>query len=594
MRIRARSWLVFLALAAVTSGCRTPPPDVSRALTTTVALESKADQTQQKLPAAPDWAGSGDCLDQLILLRDMAAQGRLEESHAPPFAVAPATPASSLEWVRSTAVPIIADLPLQSYDDQTAAAAAAPCLLLVGQPGEVRSTHRVVDFQTVASEYQSGVRSEKNPDYDAAQARLREAERETKRRGPGVLSVGDPMLDLVGLMVGGVIAAFDHVGSDDDVDDALAALKETPRSRDRPMYRAYEFERSTVRAGKEATIGVGLRDLRRGRIWRSQVRQREMRQLALLEGLDPRDRDYDQHRAGGMSREEFEHWQRQPPQLPLSALVAALVEQRSEVDGSPEGPELIAEASPDVSPVDWFASADAEENNASVLPEIAALAPGAGPGTGWRPADHQASIAEAAPAATELRAAPHPRTALDPTARRAVLDPRAASVVQLEAGSRRGNGLYVRPRLVATTVDLVGSTSVIDVTTNEGDAALGLVVHADPETGLALVHVPRAGRPVLLPQAPSPGSRQMVDVLELIAPGQARLTRAILEGGPGAPALALEFDAAAAATSAGAPVFLNDRAIALVATGERAPEGSVISIEALDELLESEALAALH
>ena len=84
MRIRARSWLVFLALAAVTSGCRTPPPDDSRALTTTVALESKAYQAEQKLPAAPDWAGSGDCLDQLILLRDMAAQGRLEEAHAPP------------------------------------------------------------------------------------------------------------------------------------------------------------------------------------------------------------------------------------------------------------------------------------------------------------------------------------------------------------------------------------------------------------------------------------------------------------------------------------------------------------------------------
>jgi hypothetical protein len=86
----------------------------------------------------------------------------------------------------------------------------------------------------------------------------------------------------------------------------------------------------------------------------------------------------------------------------------------------------------------------------------------------------------------------------------------------------------------------------------------------------------------------------MVAVLELIAPGQARLTPAMLEGGPGAPAHALEFAVAAAATSAGAPVFLNDRAVALVAAGGPAPEGNVISIEALGELLESEALAALH
>lgn len=594
MRIRATIWLVLLALAAVPSGCRTPPPDVSRDVTTAVALDGEAPGERQKLPAAPAWAGAGDCLDQLILLHGMAARGRLEETHAPPFAVAPATPASSLEWVRGTAVPVVADLPLQSYDDQTAAAAAAPCLLLVGQPGEVRSAHRVVDFQTVASEYQSGVRSEKNPDYDAAQARLREAERETKRRGPGLLSVGDPMLDLVGLMVGGVIAAFDHVGSDDDVEDALAALKETPRSRDRPIYRAYEFERSTVRAGKEAAIGVALRDLKRGRTWRSQVRQREMRQFAVLEGLDPRDRDYEQHRAGAMSREEFEHWQRQPPQLPMSALVAALVEQRGEVDGSSDEPELIAEAPPDGPPVDWLAAAEAEESSASAPAAIAALATGAGPGAGWTPADQRAPMAAAAPAAAELRAASRPGTAVEPTARPAVLDPRAASVVRIEAGSRRGNGLYVRPRLVVTTVDLVGSTSVIDVMTHEGDVALGLVVHSDPDTGLALVHVPRAGRPALLPHAPSPRSSRMVDVLELIASGQARLTRGILEGDMGAPALALELDAAAAAASAGAPVFLNDRAVALVATGESAPEGNVISIETLDELLESEALAALH
>ena len=167
----------------------------------------------------------------------------------------------------------------------------------------------------------------------------------------------------------GVIAAFDQVGSHDDVGDALAALKETPRSRDRPVYRAYEFERSTVRAGKEATIGVALRDVRHARIWRSEVRQREMRELAVLEGLDPRDRDYEQHRAGALSPEEFEHWQQQPPQLPMSALVAALVEQGGTDAGPrPRDSELIAEATPTVAPVDWLAAAQAEQQDASGLP----------------------------------------------------------------------------------------------------------------------------------------------------------------------------------------------------------------------------------
>ena len=594
MRIRPGSWFVSLALAGMSPGCRTAPPDIAPAATTTAAVASGPDQEHGSAnpPTPIDWAGTGDCLDQLSLLHDMATQSRLEEAHAPPFAVAPATSASSLEWVRGTAVPLIADLPLDSYEDQAAATAAAPCLLLVEQSGDVRAAQRVVDFHTVASEYQSGVRSEKNPDYDAAQARLQEAERETKRRGPGVLQVGDPMLDLVGLVVGGVIAAFGQVGNHDDVDDALAALKETPRSRDRPVYRAYEFERSTVRAGKEATIGVALRDLRSGRMWRSEVRQREMRELAVLEGLDPRDRDYEQHRTGALSRQEFEHWQRQPPQLPMSALVAALVEQ----GGTEEGPqtrdsELIAEAPSTVSPVDWLAAT--EEEDATGLPPLAALAPSAGPATGSTRSKDPAPAAQDAQLGMASRGAGRLGTGVEPIQFAAALDPRVASVVRLEAGSRRGNGIYVRPRLVVTTLDLVDGTSVIDVITDDGEAALGLVVHTDAERGLAVVHVPRAGRPALLSDGPASTSGQMVEVLELIEAGQARRTRAVFRGGIGAPALQLELDAAAA-TSAGAPVFLNGRAIGLIAAREGAPAGDLVPIEALDELLESEALAALH
>ena len=112
---------VLVALAGVPPGCQTAPPDTMPA-TIPAVLGAGGDQEQRSanLPAPIDWARAGDCLDQLNLLHDMAAQGRLEEAHAPPFAVAPATSASSLEWVRGTAVPLVADLPLDSYEDQAA------------------------------------------------------------------------------------------------------------------------------------------------------------------------------------------------------------------------------------------------------------------------------------------------------------------------------------------------------------------------------------------------------------------------------------------------------------------------------------------
>ena len=55
---------------------------------------------------------------------------------------------------------------------------------------------------------------------------MKEAQRENKRRGLSILQVGDPLLDLVGMLVGGVIATFDQFGSDGDLEAKLAALKE--------------------------------------------------------------------------------------------------------------------------------------------------------------------------------------------------------------------------------------------------------------------------------------------------------------------------------------------------------------------------------
>ena len=586
----------MLALTGVLAACQFPPPDADPGAPTAAAPPAMPPQQGISSAGATipiDWTSADDCLGRLRLLHAAAAQGDLEAAHAPPFAIVSAPPTTSLEWVRTPTVPLVLDLPLSSHEDQGAAAAAAPCLLLVEQPSDLRAGHRVIDFQNVASLYQTGVRSEKNPDYDAAQARLREAERESRNGGPDILRVGDPLLDLVGLLVGGVIATFSHLGSGDDLDEALTALKDTPRSRDRPVYRAYEFERSTVRAGKEATIPIALRDLRRGHIWRTQLRQREMRQFSVVEGLDPRDRDYEQHRAGAFSWEEFDHWQSQPPQLPVSALIAALVEMQG-TEGGPRT-ELVADARPSMPPTGALDADDATAGVPSALPLLAAIEPGAG----------------ATRTRAPVRDAPASEPSLDPGPSRAggadtaatvfaaALDPRMASVVRLETGGRRGGGFYVEPRLVVTTADLVGAASVIDVTTSDGERVLGLVVHTDPLRNLAVVHVPRTGQPAPLfdrhPLAPA----DAVDVLELLGGDRARLTLATLQPSEAAgdgtvDAGRFELDLAGAPAAMGAPVFVNERAVGLIADQAGGRRRSIVQVDALAELLQSEALAALR
>lgn len=384
------------------------------------------------------------------------------------------------------------------------------------------------------------------------------------------------------------------------MDEALTALKETPRSRDRPVYSAYEFERSTVRAGKEATIPIALRDLRRGQIWRTQLRQREMRQFAVVEGLDPRDRDYEQHRAGAFSWEEFEHWQRQPPQLPVSALVAALVDTR-DPEGGPrtKGAELVADARSSTPPPGSSHTDPAMGGEpATAMPVVAAIEPGAGPGAGSRSTVPHVRNAPAPPSvdAEPSRDAAAPT---DATVFTAALDPRMASVVRLETGSGRGGGFYVEPRLVVTTAALVGTASVIAVTTGDGEEVLGLVVHTDPARNLALVHVPRTGRPAPLFDGAALAPADAVDVLELLSDDRARVTLARLQ--PAAPAGdrtgntdRSDLDLAGAPASLAAPVFLNERAVGLVAAQGGGSRHHLVPIDGLSTLLQSGVLAALR
>jgi hypothetical protein len=235
---------------------------------------------------------------------------------------------------------------------------------------------------------------------------------------------------------------------------------------------------------------------------------------------------------------------------------------------------------------------------ATVLPSVLALAPMAGPGAGATdlgpdrgsveriPLPAAASAARASP---EAGASQQPGPLTEPAALAATVDPRVASVVRLRAGQQRGNGFYVKPRLVVTAADVIGSASVVDVIASDGKEVLGLVVLADPTRNLAAVYVPRAGPAT--PFAAAPALARMVQVVELAGDGRARVLAAGLEAARGdpAPTSRLELQDDGEDPMPGAPVFLEGRAIGLVG-----PTRNLIGIDAVADLLESEALAALH
>ena len=77
-------------------------------------------------------------------------------------------------------------------------------------------------------------------------------------------------------------------------------------------------------------------------------------------------------------------------------------------------------------------------------------------------------------------------------------------MVAIRAGRAAGHGFYVREDLVLTTYQLVGATSVVDVTTADGATVPALVAAVDPARDLALLQVPRPGPAAVLYQGARP------------------------------------------------------------------------------------------
>lgn len=341
-----------------------------------------------------------------------------------------------------------------------------PCAIRVGEMHKHKAEHRVLDRERVRSSYQSGSHMEKNPAYEAAQARLRQAEKASKPGKSSIISVGDPLIDLFGTLIGGAITGVGQWGEGDQVEEAIDGLMATPRSIEHPKYRSYHFERTNIRASKEAVIPVTMTDRQLQQSWRISLQRREIRDLAILDGLDRQDRDYANHRESSMTDQEFRQWQDEPPELPLDDVIASLL------------------TAPVSSSVDRVANLE-------------------------KPADQrEKSRADAGSSADNFfDAAALPRASFgEPliTGRQTLLKPARsevvakASIVQIVDGDRRGQGVYVAPVFVLTTSNLVEGRGLIDVENGDGGSVLGLVATVDRSRGLALIQVPRPGRAAIL------------------------------------------------------------------------------------------------
>lgn len=235
---------------------------------------------------AETWPGQGRCHDVLAELAVMAPSRRqLLLPEASPVALAVVDRGTTLPR-SAAATGLVLDLPIPLTDDLLG---GAPCLVMLDRTASARAgQRRVLAHELVRSSYRRGTRHLPNAERTALERAARQAERD---RGPEIMATGDPGIDLLGLVAGGIIGGIDlfrRAGESERLRQQIAA---TPDSIEEPVWEPYTYDVTTIEAARTGPLRAALVDHGLGRSWTLDLTVRETRTFRVASNRNPKDRD---------------------------------------------------------------------------------------------------------------------------------------------------------------------------------------------------------------------------------------------------------------------------------------------------------------
>lgn len=287
------------------------------------------------------WPMAGDCR---AMMRDLAAftdkQRRLLDPRASPLALAVVENGSALP-AQAVDAALVMDLPVPLAPSLDLG--PAPCLLLlersVSAPGAAR---RPLAHETVRSTYRKGTRRVTNEDHRNLQRAVREVQQDD---GPEILATGDPALDLIGLVAGGVLGGIDLFRRRSEEERLRASLAATPNAFEEPVWEPYTYEVTTIEATRIGPLRAALVDWRLGRSWIVERTVRDLRSFWVAKGRHARDRDLIEGRDGvAATPADLDVWERGGLRPTLSEIVALLAGAAASEEGTVVAPATIATA----------------------------------------------------------------------------------------------------------------------------------------------------------------------------------------------------------------------------------------------------------
>ena len=362
---------------------------------------------------------------------------------------------------------------------------AYPCLLLAQRVSEpVTETRRVLRSAKLRSTFPKGTRRTVNPERRKLEKAL-SAARWRREDNDEIASTGDPTLDLVGLVVGGVIDGVASFWKKDEIAELEAQLDEAPAFIEEPVLTPYSYKLTELDISRVTGLEVTIYDTERQLAWTNDVIHREVLEVALSDDRHPDDPTIQHSRSRRlMTSTELDAWEHRVP--------------------VPSAGEIVRLAT------------DAVRNPPAIIDMARLLT-----------APIQVAAADIAPAAGADPAAPSRQPRVLASDRRAVVtseeEPktrtlRSATAAELVRIGKEGSSVafHLSSEQLIAPLDGLSTSSLVQLQYPDGEQALGLVEKRDDERGIALVYSPKPG--LVLPLATDLGT-EVTDPPAIRVPG---------------------------------------------------------------------------
>ena len=376
-----------------------------------------------------------------------------------------------------------------------------------------RNDRKIATPETITSKYQSSTMSIPNPDYPLAEAALQQMQLnlQSVRQQAAINAATCQGLGCVIIAIANNAAIKQAAGN---VQQAFENMRATPVTLEKPVYTAYQFNRTTLEAAKIGTVNYYVVD----RVSQSYVRGtfdlREAKSFSVCYGLRGEDPDKMQYLAGSVSENEVVKFEQDAVVMPLSKILEQV-----------------------------------SLHQAKPVPTLSVL--------------HDEILADRNKTLAAVKAKSYTVTPQQ--------DPRFDSVVVLfHPDGKYGSGFFVKDDLVLTNYHVVKDSKFVEMKMHDGQETFGKVVGQDIRLDLALIKVQARGVPVRIYTEQNLNLGTSVEAIGHPKGLEFSITRGVVSGvreiaseyAPGGQKVRfIQTDASISPGNSGGPLFLADKVI---------------------------------